>query len=189
MASSQGLDLLLTPETESRDGVSTELQSEERFGVLLLAVALWDVAARLVRCVLHAATSFVITRFLTEQLEGRMKESAEPGISLAARQEVCRKRCSASKAPSQSLLLTGTVPSQLTVGQPVLDKLQAFHAVYRIKEFDTIVRTPCIRPCPAVGWSKDESDPKLGGSIPRCPTSKWCLIELALYLAGGPGFG
>lgn len=53
---------------------------------------------------------FVITRFLTEQLEERLKESTEPAISLAARQEVCRKPCSASRAPSQSLLLTGTVP-------------------------------------------------------------------------------
>ena len=87
--------------------------------MLLLAVALWDVAARIIRCVLHAATTFVITRFLTEQLEERLKETAEPGISLAARQEVCRKRCSASRAPSQSLLLTGSVPSQLTVSRAV----------------------------------------------------------------------
>ena len=120
MASSQALDLLLTPETKLRDGVNRELKSEERFGVLILAVALWDVAARLVRCVLHAATGFVITRFLTEHLEERLQETTETGVSLAARQEVCRKRCSATSGPSQSLLLTGSVPSQLTVGVALL---------------------------------------------------------------------
>ena len=120
MASSQALDLLLTPETKPRDAASRELQSEEKLRVLLLAFALWDVAARLVRCVLHAATSFVITRFLTEQLEEHLQESTDPGICLAARQEVCRKRCSGTRAPSQSLLLTGSVPSQLTVGGAVL---------------------------------------------------------------------
>lgn len=134
MASSQALDLLLTPEVKSRDGIAEGIKAGERVGVLIVAFALWDVAARIIRCILHAATRVVITRFLTEQLKERLQETTEPTITLAARQEVCRKRCSAPRAAGLSLLLTGSVPSQLTVGGAVLGTTLAIHWIFEAHE-------------------------------------------------------
>ena len=120
MSSSQSLDLLLASDIKTSDGA---LGEEERLRILLVALAVRDVAAWIIRClsaVLNAATSAILANFLTEQFEVRLQERSDAALKIAARQEVCRKRCSASRAPSQSLPLLSQQASQLTVSIALL---------------------------------------------------------------------
>lgn len=120
--SKSALDLLLLSSeigTITSDGAGNALREEERLRVLILALAIWDIAARFVRCVaslLNAATNVVLSNFYVQQLEKGLQDTSNAALKIAARQEVCRKRCIASRAPSQSLLLSQQA-SQFTVRQ------------------------------------------------------------------------
>lgn len=113
--------LLLSSETGTitSDGAGKALREEERLRVLILALAIWDIAARFVRCVaslLNAATSVVLSNLYVQQLQERLQDTSHAAVKIAAQQEVCRKRCMALRAPSQTLLLSRQA-SQLTVRQ------------------------------------------------------------------------
>lgn len=130
MSSSQSLDLLLASDVKTSDGA---LGEEERLRILVVALAVRDVAARIIRClsaVLNAATSAILARFLTEQLEVHLQEGRDAAIKIAARQEVCRKRCSASRAPSQSLPLLSQQARQLTVSRAMLSTQHALRSLF-----------------------------------------------------------
>ena len=120
--SMSALDLLLLSSeigTITSDGAGKALREEERLRVLILALAIWDIAARFARCVaslLNAATNVVLSNFYVQQLEERLQDTSHAAVKIAARQEVCRKRCIALRAPSQSLMLSQQA-SQLTVRQ------------------------------------------------------------------------
>lgn len=115
-------DLLLSSEVSLSDGASRALREEEKLRVFILALAIWDVAARVVKCfasIVQAATNVVAAQFFAEQLEEQAQDSAHAALKIAARQEVCRRRCIAWKPPSHSLLLSQHA-SQLTVSVRLL---------------------------------------------------------------------
>ena len=116
MSTSQ-LDLLLTSTTPACDGADGYFREEERVRWLILALAVWDTAARFVRyiaSILPLATSVFSAAYVAEQLQTQAGSKSAIALKVAARQQCVIKRCRAIRAPSESLTLT-TCPSQLTV--------------------------------------------------------------------------